>query len=66
MSEYTMKAWGVVYTAVDADDKTQTHEDGTPVLYMHPHEDLEFVYVDEPHEDFKVIAGLRYPFEEDE
>jgi len=59
MSEYTMSMWGVVYTAVDADGKTQAHEDGTPVLYYHPHEEVDCTSDDEPHEDFRVCDGLR-------
>jgi hypothetical protein len=65
MSEYTMQAWCVVYTAVDADGKTQAHEDGTPVLYLHPHEEVDCTSDDEPHEDFEKIHGLRYAFKDE-
>lgn len=62
MTKYTMNPWCVVYTAVDADGNDETHEDGTPVLYLHPHEDLSFVDVDDmwEHEDFETIDGLHY------
>jgi len=65
MSEYTMQAWCVVYTAVDADGKTQAHEDGTPVLYAHPHEDLDWLDCDFDFDDYHEIDGLRYAFKDE-
>ena len=60
-----MQAWCVVYTAVDADGKTQAHEDGTPVLYMHPHEDLGWLDCDFDFDDYHEIDGLRYAFKDE-
>ena len=65
MSEYTMQAWCVVYTAVDAHGKTQAHEDGTPVLYMHSHEDLSWLDCDFDFDDYEEIVGLRYAFKDE-
>ncbi len=61
MTKYTMSPWCIVYTAVDAGGNDETHEDGTPVLYLHPHEDLSFVDAsDIEHGDFVCIDGLHY------
>ena len=55
-----MTPWAVVYTAVDADGKTETRKNGTPVFYMHPHEDLSFVDVTGiAEEDFDIVF-IRY------
>lgn len=61
MSNYTMKAWAVIYVAADEEGNEQKHEDGSPVLYIHPHEDLDYVSGEDlPHEDFETVDELRY------
>ena len=59
MSEYTMQVWGVVYTAVDANDQPKSYKDGTPVLYFHPHDECENLADGCDFEEFRVCDGLR-------
>ena len=61
MSNYTMKAWAVIYTAIDEKGREEKRLDGSPQFYIHPHEDLDFVNpVATPHEDFEVMDELQY------
>jgi len=54
-----MVQWAVVYAAQDENNKTQTHEDGTPVLYIHPHEEICTIPdASDPDEFYE--ADLRY------
>ncbi len=60
MTEYTMKPWAVYYVAVDQDGNGQMHENGMPMFYFHPHEDLSCFHDDElPHEDFRVCSSTK-------
>ena len=55
-----MQVWGVVYVCVGDDGKYAMHEDGTPVLYMHPHEGLEFLDASGDVDEYFEVDGLRY------
>ena len=55
-----MQVWGVVYVCVDEDGKYAMREDGTPVLYMHPHEALEHLDASGDVSEYFEVDGLRY------